>query len=453
MAKSPKAKTVSTIQVGFPGLDADYGYVNEEIHPRLRGRQAMRVYEEMRDNDSTVGAALYSIEGFLRRINWKVKAAAADTDEAEADFLRSCMDDMDVPWSDTISDALSMLPFGFSLHEIIYKYRRGLDQPKRYRSKFTDGRLGWRKIDLRAQRTICRWDIDDYGDINGCWQETNKGEIYLPMSRCLLFRTKTYKNNPEGRSVLRNAYRDWHFKKRIQETEAIGTVRSLVNLPMMQIPERFMSTNATPAEKAVRASFEKIVSLVSKDQLTGLVMPSERTADDKPTGYKFDLIGSKGQPPNTDAIIRRLDSRMMMSLAAEFLMLGTEKTGSFALAAEKSSNFVRSLEWYADVLVDAFNSVAIPRLMQANGVPPDRWPALTHDPIANVDVKDLGLFLSQAGASGFMTPTLETENSLRERSNLPILDEEEYEAAREAAKPEPPPAPTPTEPAEDPEDS
>jgi len=442
---APQAAAVSTVQVGTPGLDTSGGWVMEEKHPRLRGRQAMRVYEEMSQNDAALSAALYSIQGFLRRMKWRVVPAGTDaTSLAEATFVESCMQDMDQPWSDVVSDILSMLPYGYSLHEIVYKIRKGPGGSPRFRSRYSDGRVGWRKIDLRAQATIDRWDIADDGEILGAWQVTDGGDYYLPMQRCVLFRTRSYKNNPEGYSVLRGAYRAWHFKKRLEETEAVGLVRSLVNLPKMEIPARFMSPNATAAERSVRTQFEKIVSLVSKDQLTGLVLPAERDEQDRPTGYKFELIGAAGTQMPIDPVIRRYDSRMLMSLAAEFVLLGTEKTGSFALAAEKSSNFTRSLEWYADVIADAFNTTVIPRLMEANGVDPQFWPKMTHDPIAEVEVRDLGLFLSQAAAGGFITPDLKTENRLREKANLPTLTEDEYEDAREAAvehekakKPEP----------------
>ena len=52
-------------------------------------------------------------------------------------------------------------------------------------------------------------------------------QVVIPMEKCLLFRTQTHKNNPEGRSILRNAYRSWYFKKRIEEIEGVGIERDL----------------------------------------------------------------------------------------------------------------------------------------------------------------------------------------------------------------------------------
>ncbi|MCE2604181.1 hypothetical protein LH384_34385, partial [Pseudomonas aeruginosa] len=56
--------------------------------------------------------------------------------------------------------------------------------------------------------------------------------------RALHFVTKSRKNNPEGRSVLRGAYRAWYFKRRIQEIEGIGLERDLAGFPVLTAPER-----------------------------------------------------------------------------------------------------------------------------------------------------------------------------------------------------------------------
>ncbi len=454
--ESPVAAAPSTIQLGLPGLDFSHGEVYEESNRRLRGSQAALIYEEMATNDATIGAALYSIEGHLRRIKWRV-VAADDSPQAKqwADFVDECRHDMDQSWDDFIGDILSMLIYGYSLHEIVYKFRRGPEQTNaRFRSKYDDGLVGWRAIACRAQKTIDSWDIDEStGEILGAVQKAppDLQEVYLPMARCVLFRTKSYKNNPEGASVLRRAYRAWHFKKRLEEVEAIGLARNLTNLPKMTVPARIMSPNASAAEQAVRAQFQRMVSLLSKDQLTGLVLPAE-TEEGKETGYKFELIGASGTPMPADPVIRRYDSRILMSLSSEFLLLGTEKTGSFALASEKSGSFVSSLEWYADTIGEQINRVCIANLMKVNGVPPEYWPTLDHDPIAATDVKDLGLFLSQAAAGGFMTPTLSTENRLRERASLPLLSEDEYEDAHEGMVEEAEPAQAPDESMDDEED-
>lgn len=431
--------TPDTVDLGQPGLDHGFGSINEEKHPALRGQLAMRIYEEMESNDPTIGAGLYSIEGFLRRIVWRLKPADDSVPALEwATFVRSCMDDMDRPWSDFVADVVKMLTYGYSLHEVVYKYRRGPNsKSKRFRSRYTDGRVGWRDLGTRAQKSIDSWVIEEDGTILGAnqWAPTSNGPVFLPMDRCVLFRTSAYKNNPEGQSLLRRAYRPWYFKKRLEEIEAIGLSRSLVNLPVVEIPVRCMGPNASPAEKAIRSQAEKMVQLLSKDRLSGVVVPTELDEQGKPTGYKFRLSTASATQLSTDPVIRRYDARILMTLAAEFLILGTEKTGSFALSVTKNENFVRSLDRFADIIADQINQVLIPRLMQVNGVPPELWPTMDHEPIDAVGVAELGLFISQA--QNMLTPTVDTENALRRRAQLPPISEEEYaeaEAKREAAE-------------------
>lgn len=460
-----KKKTVTTQEVGVPGLKEWNGYVEEELHPRLQGKIAARTFSEMALNDDIVGAALYAIEGFLRRVDWVVVPADESAGAKEqADFLRSCMHDMDAPWSDFISDVLSMLVYGYSLHEIVYKYRRGIDQTNpRWRSKHDDGRVGWRNLSCRAQESIEKWDIDpSTGEILGACQQPppNYAERYLPMNRCVLFRTKSYKNNPEGVSILRRAYRAWYFKKRIQEIEAIGIARDLNGIPVFEVPAQFMTAAATPAQRALIGQFKNLVSLIARDQLEGLVIPAETDSEGKPTGYKFRLASSSGQKQvPADPVIRRYDSRIAMSLASEFLMLGTEKTGSFALAAEKSSTFVKSLEWYCGVIRDQLNNVCVARLMQANAVPPEQWPSIQYGELDTPDLQRLGLYLSQIAGAGLITPTPELEVQLREMADLTAPNGTEMDAivkrietSQKAADLAAKPTPAPVAPENDPAD-
>ena len=62
------------------------------------------------------------------------------------------------------------------------------------------------------------------------------GVLTIPLEKALHFRTTSVKNNPEGRSILRTAYRSWYFKTRIQEIEGIGIERNLAGFPVLYAP-------------------------------------------------------------------------------------------------------------------------------------------------------------------------------------------------------------------------
>lgn len=449
----PRKRPPSTIQIGVNAPKHAGGRIQEEWHPNLRGAKAAKIFEEMRDNDAIVGAVLYTIESYLRKMDWDV-VPANDSAEAlkEAEFLRSCMHDMDAPWQDFISDVLSFLPYGYSLHEIVYKIRVGPQEGNpRFRSDATDHRVGWRALALRPQSSIDRWEIDPTsGEILGAYQCPPNGlsygpEVFLPAERCVLFRTRTYKNNPEGRSILRNAYRAWYLKKKLEEIEAIGLARDLNGLVVMQVPPQIMSPNASAAHRATRAAMEDAVSKIHRDELEGLVIPSEMEPGESSvaTGYKLSLLStSGGKQVSADPIIRRYDARIAMSMAAEFLILGTEKQGSFALGAEKSANFLRSLYWYGNTVAATLNKTAVKRLYDANNVPIEHRASIQPGELETPDLLGMAQFLTAVAANGLVHATPAVEERLREIGGLPkesddlerlFAEEKEAEAAEAKA--------------------
>ena len=119
----------------------------------------------------------------------------------QAKFVQSCLDDMSGTWQQVLSDILTMLSYGFSFLEIVYKSRDG------EQSKYNDSKIGWKKFAIRNQAKRKRWEFDDQGGVQGCYFEsTLSQEVFIPIEKALLFRTAGEYGNPEGKSVLRNSY-------------------------------------------------------------------------------------------------------------------------------------------------------------------------------------------------------------------------------------------------------
>ena len=121
---------------GRTGLKNYSGIVNEEFLEQLKHEKGTRMYREMAENDAIIGAILYAIKTLVRQVDWRIDAAE-DTDDARAvaDFVSECLfEDMDRTWTDTLSEILSFLVYGFSVHEITYKIRRGPDEELKTRS-------------------------------------------------------------------------------------------------------------------------------------------------------------------------------------------------------------------------------------------------------------------------------------------------------------------------------
>lgn len=66
------------------------------------------------------------------------------------------------------------------------------------------------------QETLYQWEYDEADNLVGMTQmpPPDFGLLTIPMSKSLLFRTKARKDNPEGRSILRNAYPVMAFQEK-----------------------------------------------------------------------------------------------------------------------------------------------------------------------------------------------------------------------------------------------
>ena len=91
-------------EIGRIGQRRFGGIVYEEFLPELRGSRGVEIYHEMSENDDVVGAILYAIEMLVRQTKWNVEPGGSTAKDKEAaEFVESCMDDMQNTWVDTIS--------------------------------------------------------------------------------------------------------------------------------------------------------------------------------------------------------------------------------------------------------------------------------------------------------------------------------------------------------------
>ncbi len=196
-------------EVGSPALRQASGYILEEQLRQLDGAgvdsKANKTWNEMGSNDATVGAILFILEMMMRKINWIVDPFSQEDDDIEAaEFLKSCLSDMDTVWEDVIMDIITEFQFGWSCLEIVYKRRLGPEsEDPTTRSSYDDGLIGWRKLAGRAQESLQNWVFDEDGEPMGWWQwpPFSGNRVFLPMEKIMLFRTTNKKNNPQGRAL------------------------------------------------------------------------------------------------------------------------------------------------------------------------------------------------------------------------------------------------------------
>ncbi|WP_243151799.1 hypothetical protein [Clostridium sp. MD294] len=434
------------------------GVFFEEFLTELQGQKGIEVYKEMSENDDIIGAMLFAIEMLMRQVTWDIEPAAnTKADKNAAEFIKSCMNDMEQSWQDTISEIMSFLIYGWSYHEICYK-RRIQNQ-----SKYTDGLIGWKKLALRSQDTLYRWEYGENDDLLAMSQIAPPDYIIrtIPIEKALHFvtksrkqnpegrsilrncytdyyykkrfrqiegigverdlaglpllqPTKSRKQNPEGRSILRNCYTDYYYKKRFRQIEGIGVERDLAGLPLLQPPEGADIWNDDPENMKALAYAEKLVKNIRRDEKEGIVLPY---------GWTFSLVngGSKRQF-EIGNIIERIDNRMAMTCMADFVLLGHQQTGSFALSSDKTRLFAVAIGTYLDIICQTINTQAIPKLIKVNQSHFKNisdMPKLIHGDIEKQDLTQFADYIVKMANVGLLTLDQNLERKIREMGGLP----------------------------------
>lgn len=401
-----------SVDMGKTGLGAFSGRILEDFLIELRGQQGYKRFNEMRLNSPEVGALLLAIENAIRgSVEWHFESEEGDTDP-RVEFLQRALDNMSISMNDHISEALTMLPFGYAPFAIWYEN--------------IDGEILWHKFVLMGQNSIWRWYLTPDGSLEGLQQMAPP--LYhtedIPIERILLYRTRVERNNPEGRSILRQAWISYYFQKNIQQIEGIGIERDLAGLPMIELPPTANTTDSdsdNPNSDVGRANI--LVRNVRNDEQSGLVIPS---------GWKFSLVTTGGTRQfDTDKVISRYAQRILMSALSQFLMLGSQGVGSLALSRDQTDFFTMSVNTTADIIAETFTKYAVPRLLKLNGFDTEGI-KLAHTPAGQIDLSQLADFLQKAGA--FITWRPEDESWLREVTQLPDVDIAELKKLDEEKK-------------------
>jgi hypothetical protein len=414
------AKLVNFKQLGSTGLRRYGPYIYEEFLPELRWPRAGRIYQEMADNDPVIGAILYLAEMLVRGTTWDVSPAGDTPEDIEAaTFLKSCMDDMEMSWANVISEILSMFTYGFSFHEMIYKVRRGPDErsPK-YRSQYSDGRIGWRAMPIRSQTSMDEWIFNEDNELTAFVQvaEPDYKRVIIPMSKGLLFRTRVSRDNPEGKSLLRNAYRPWFFKKHFEEIEGIGIERDLAGFPVLTAPENLdLWNDDDPQMVALRTRAEDLVSSVRRDSEEGILLPH---------GWKLELLTSgSSRQIDIGSTIDRYDNRIAITMLSDIILLGN-KSGSFALADTKQSMLAASLQAQVTNIADVFNSRAVPQLFRFNSFNITKLPRITPGQIQTPSLKEVALIMRAMGLN--IAGDHKLQSHFRHLLGMPELSEDDF---------------------------
>lgn len=425
-------------QLSVSSLIRHGGDIAEDYLREFQGTRGIQIYREM-GNDPVIAATLSAVKMTLRRVRWFAQAGTDKQNEAK-DFLDEAMSDMSLSWSDFIDQALSMLQYGFAPFETVYKIRRGSGlRPgsKTSRSRYDDGRIGWKKFAFIGQDTLAPgrgWIFDDKdGSLRGLNQQPPPGAIMtagykpisVPIDKMVLFRTTSERDNPQGKSILRPMYSSYFYKRNLEEVEAISAERMGAGFPLFYLGDDV--TKGTASDTDIQ-EFRKMSRNIRVDEQMGLVIPFAKMGEGarEGMGVRFELVSppSRGNI-NFGEIIQRHEKRMAMVGLAQFVFLGMEQMGSQALAQETTDFFQLAVAAWADSIKDTLNRFLVDPLFMLNPeFPIDDHPIIDHTDISTPDLKTVGDYINKTVGAQVITPDDNLEESLRRIAGFPEKDEE-----------------------------
>lgn len=409
--------------LAFPGLRTSDGRILEEMKRDLLFPYSIRTYKEM-SYDPSISSALTIIKDVIRGVDWEVKPGS---NPERAEFIKQCMDDMEDSWDSYINEALSMLEFGFSVQEKVFKFRNG--RRGKYKSKYDDGLIGWAKLPSRSQDTLDKWLWKDEGrQLWGVRQNLSlvPGDpskrfgkfqyISMPRSKFLLFTHDKQRGNPEGKSPLRSCYVPWKYKIEIENYEAIGVSRQFVGMPVISLPPDFLSEDADEDKQAVVNWARQTIENFNNNEQAGIVMPRSVDPDTKQDMFDFRLESvSAGAMHDTNKIVDRYESKILMSFLADVLKMGQSNVGSFALADAKTNLLAIRIAAILKQITTVINNDLIPHTFRLNGWDDEQLPYVKHGDLEELSLEDLGKYIQRVVSVGAMEVDKDVSDHLRNR--------------------------------------
>lgn len=416
-----------------------YGAVLERHDPNQRTRTLkgkVAVYTEM-SADPTVGGALQGYENILSLVKWHVQPANRidsgipeeefDTAKAEdyRNFVQTCFEDMTgTSITDNVAAALGKLKYGHQVMVPHFKIRAGYKDSLNERSKYDDGKIGWKSWKSINPESIDRWLVPDgggYSDLTGLRQlKVSGGYEIIPRNRFLLFRTTSKNDTIEGESILYSAVGTWERLHRLLNIEEVSLSRNLEGIPKLVMPSRYLSKDATDSQAKLRDAMIRMTKSVKFNEQTALVIPSD--TDDKGNRIIDVTLMTAGNNTRVDQcrkVAKDCEQLIAESVLANFLKMGGSGGGSYAMSSSLQDMFVLAMKKYLNNISSVINNEAITTLLYLNGMDVKYAPKLVHK---GLDTDSVGVFidaLMKSIAAGSVVPTKSIQRSVLDKLNLP----------------------------------
>lgn len=416
-------------EIGSTGLEVFTGVLSGDIVEHNRdweGTERYKLVDRMRRGDSTCAAVLAAVSLPVVSTEYHVDAKEGAMDskpdatvQEAADFISQQLFDNDhFSWQQWLRESLLYLAYGHYVFEKVYDVK--------------DGMIGWERFAPRHPSTIERWFYNERGRLTGIEQLITSDAAPedqpkdIPASKLLIFTNNEEAGNVLGQSVLRPAYKHWRYKDGFYAVQAIAIERQGAGVPYAQYPP------GTPDEELDKTE-EMLQNIQAHEQSYFMY------GEDWDLG--FTSMGAQSVL-NPNQAIEHHDAMIPKAVLAGFMNLPQDGRGSYALSSDQAGFFNFSLQTAANYLGDRFTRDAIKEIVDWNWPGLNKYPRLRADRVGHLGMGQLLEAINLSVKEGTLTPDIDLENRVRDLLNLPAIDEEDFEEAKEAEVEanQPPPA-------------
>lgn len=430
----PRLKLAET---GITGLRHSNKQILEEANRAFQYPQFIKIVNEMK-TDATIAANLLAYRTLIGRVEWSVEPpiGATDVQKSRAEFISSCMQDMEHSWSSFITEITSYLEYGFSIQEKVFRRRL-----KANGSRFNDGLVGWKKLAPRSQGTISAWNFSEDGrellsidqDLSGITNSSrfliaNNGnsKITIPRSKFMLFTCDSTRENPEGRSLLKGAYVAYKKLNLLQDQMMIGVARDLGGLPKFGIHPKYLSPDASPEDKAVADSFRTIGENLTTGAQGSVVMPLMYDPESKQPIFTMELLESKGgKAYDVPAICKQLQDDIAAAMSCSILRLTGNSPDNYSVGTGKTNLMALHLAYRLKEMADVINNDLIPQTFALNGWTDTEFPKITFGDFDRPAMEEFSKMLQRVASVGLVEFDRPVANLVREYIGVPVKEEDE----------------------------
>ena len=395
------AKTLGTHGVAlFGGYVAD----GEKSRDLVSHDARYRTYGEILADTSIVSAGVRYFLNLAGKANWSFSPSEADTGGEFAELAEAMLTkDPLTPWHRIVRRMALYRFYGFSILEWTAKRR-------------DDGRLTFADVEPRAQRTIERWDVDETGRVLGAIQTSpqTQREIYLPREKIVYVVDDSLHDSPEGLGLFRHLVAPARRLQRYEQLEGFGFETDLRGIPVGKGPFGELAhmvelgTITEDERRAIEAPMREFIKKHIKTPDIGLLLDSMTYASDddaaRPSSVKkwdVELMqGSSTSFRENAAAIERLNRELARVLGVEQLLLGSDSTGSYALAKDKTSNFRLLVDGALQEIRETVERDLLQPLWRLNGWQPEMLPEMAIESVRDNDIEQIAGALRDLATAG-----------------------------------------------------